>query len=416
MAFTDVEMAILSQLAYKNVKEGATLHSVLEKQSEYLKTKLGSEYNASLSSLMSKVKGSDYTIVKSMNDKDNTGFAAFAVKDPNNEVTVACRGTEGFSLDYDSRKDVFADMQLAFSQQTNQQEKMQEFMNDLVKSDANYNGYYFTGHSLGGNLAMYGAITLKDPKLLKGCRTFNAPGFNEDFLRKYKSRIAQIEKNKNKMIAYQNECDGVSECFEVPGTVAVLECKGLDALNKDGISGHGLDKLIVDEKGEFQENHTGLKDTTIVGSLLGDVTNTTDLLLKLKLLSKYAYILFPVMLPVNGSNVMMGLSNNLTSGFSSGGSKAIKITPAELQIQASSMRGLEGDFSMLFKNIGNDLNRINSNWSVNLAHNFSGKITSVQKQFANITQMLEDGATVADNCANTFESVDLALAKNGYAL
>ena len=413
MAFTDVEMAILSQLAYKDIKKGASLYSVLQKKESYLNSKLGSEYKESISSLMTKVKNKDYTIVKAVNDKDDTGFAAFAIKDPNNEVTVACRGTEGFSMDYDSRKDVLADMQLAFSMQTNQQEKMKDFVEDLVKSKADYDGFYFTGHSLGGNLAMYGAITLEDPKLLKGCRTFNAPGFNADFLKKHKSRIDKIEKSKDKMIAYQNECDGVSECFDVPGKVVVLECEGVDALNKDGIVAHGLNKLIIDKKGKFKKNHTGMKDSTIVGSALGNVTNITDLLLQLKMLSKYIYILSPVVVPKPGFN-FMGFGRGLSNSIPVGDTKTIKITPAELRLQAVAMEGLEAEFAALFANIGNDLNCINSNWSANLARNFSGKITSAQKQFAHITQMLEEGAKAADTCANTFESVDSALAKIGY--
>ncbi len=51
-------------------------------------------------------EGSDYSIVLAEDEKYGTGFAAIAIKDPDNNVTVATRGTEGISLDYDSSKDV----------------------------------------------------------------------------------------------------------------------------------------------------------------------------------------------------------------------------------------------------------------------------------------------------------------------
>ena len=89
----------------------------------------------------------------------------------------------------------------------------------------------------------------------------------------------------------------------------------------------------------------------------------------------------------------------------------IKLTPAELQAQAVEMRKLEEEDTMLFGNVVSELNKVNQNWSPNLAHNFSGKITSAQKKFTQITQLLQEGAKVAETCAVTFESVDLNLSK-----
>ena len=89
----------------------------------------------------------------------------------------------------------------------------------------------------------------------------------------------------------------------------------------------------------------------------------------------------------------------------------IKITPAELQAQAVEMKNLEGDFSALFSGVSSDLEKVNSNWSPNLSHNFEGKINSAQKSFTQITQELMNGAKVADTCAVTFHSVDAELSK-----
>lgn len=89
----------------------------------------------------------------------------------------------------------------------------------------------------------------------------------------------------------------------------------------------------------------------------------------------------------------------------------IKITPEELQAQAAEMKALESGYSALFSGVSSDLKSVNSNWSANLSRNFTGKITSAQKTFTEITQDLMNGANAADTCAVTFHSIDSELAK-----
>lgn len=274
MAFTDVEMAILSQSAYYGFPDGAekqALYDFLNSNAKKLKKDLGENYFDAIDTLLSKIKNEDYTIVQSMDDKDGTGFAAFAIRDPNNNVTVACRGTEGFSLDYDSKKDVAADIELAYSLSTSQQKQMEKFIQCLESKG--YDGYYFTGHSLGGNLATYGAIFLSDPDKLRGCVTFNAPGFNAAFLEKNKFRISRVE---NRITSFQNERDCVSECFFVIGNVVILECDGWDFLNILGLDAHSLNALVINSDGTFKRNHTGRKDDTVIGYIAEKVTDFTD--------------------------------------------------------------------------------------------------------------------------------------------
>lgn len=89
----------------------------------------------------------------------------------------------------------------------------------------------------------------------------------------------------------------------------------------------------------------------------------------------------------------------------------ILLTPAELQAQAVEMRTLAEDYEALFGNVGSTLNKVNGNWSANLANNFTGKITTAQRSFQLVTQELMNGAQIADTSAKTFESVDSQLAK-----
>lgn len=261
MAFTDVEMAILSQLAYygsnpdkqTQPSKGDSLHSILTNKSikKYLENQLGDGYSEALKELIKKTEGKDYKVVRSVDDNKGTGFAAIAIKDPENNVTVATRGTEGFDvLGSDaSRRDVAADLELAFSLSTSQQEEMKKFMQNLEKEG--YDGYYFTGHSLGGNLANYGAITFIPIEKVKGVVTFNAPGFNEAFLGKYSAEIFALY---NRLKNYQNEYDYVSSIMFVPGPAIIIESskkedgwfKFDDHLGSDD---HGLNALKVDGNG-----------------------------------------------------------------------------------------------------------------------------------------------------------------------
>lgn len=261
MAFTDVEMAILSQLAYygsnpdkqTQPSKGDSLHSILTNKSikKYLENQLGDSYSDALQGLIEKTEGKDYKIVRSADDNKGTGFAAIAIKDPENNVTVATRGTEGFDVfgSDASRRDVAADLELAYSLSTSQQEEMEKFMQNLEREG--YDGYYFTGHSLGGNLANYGAITFKPIDKVKGVVTFNAPGFNEAFISKYAAEIAAIY---NRVNNYQNEYDYVSSIMFVPGPVTIIESSKkedgwFDFDDHLGFDDHSLNTLTVDGNG-----------------------------------------------------------------------------------------------------------------------------------------------------------------------
>lgn len=270
-------MAILAQASYLDLpdtSEKKSLYEFLNDNRGKLEEKLGGAYKQALNDLIDKVannNGKNYTIVLTENDKHGTGFAAFAVADANNEVTVVCRGTEGFNLDYDSKKDVVADLELINSLQTSQQEKMDNFVAMLEKED--YSGYSFAGHSLGGNLATYGALILNDPDKLRECVTFNAPGFNAAFIKKNKDRISKVE---DRIKSFQNERDCVSECFFVIGNIIILECDGWDIFHILGIDAHMLDTLVLNEDGTFKRNHTGKKDKTVIGYVLDKGTDLTD--------------------------------------------------------------------------------------------------------------------------------------------
>lgn len=255
MAFSNKEMAVISSLAYYNVDELNSINDefsdVLIKYQADLKKDLGESYYDTIDNLIKKTENGDYIIVKAVNDKDDTGFAAFAVKDPNNEVTIACRGTEGFEVftSEASRKDVWTDLQIGLAKETNQHKKMEQFMDEL--DSEGYAGYYFTGHSLGGNNATHGAVYLGDPHKVKGVVTFNSPGFNLYYCLTNSQNIDIIG---DKIVNIQNEGDLVSSIEHVFGKIIIVESKN------DGTFCHSLCNFKFNNKGKFvvSEGKTGL--------------------------------------------------------------------------------------------------------------------------------------------------------------
>lgn len=89
----------------------------------------------------------------------------------------------------------------------------------------------------------------------------------------------------------------------------------------------------------------------------------------------------------------------------------IELNPEILLSQASEMQSLTSEYESLFSKVTSNLNDTNNNWSELLANNFSGKISSAQQSFSNITTLLSSGAAAARNSAQTLQSMDQSLSK-----
>lgn len=235
--FTDEELMVIAQLSYRDpyikVKGyNLSLADMLEHEKSYLESSLGKDKRDLIESLINKTKGKDYYIVASTNDKHGTGFSALAIEGPDKgTVTVAVRGTEKIGIDNEnSTRDTYTDAQLGFESETNQQKKMDDFM----KQFENYDSIYLTGHSLGGNLAVSGAVGFEDPNKIKGVVTFNCPGQNVDYRTRNAFRIKKIE---GKVKNYQNEKDWVSDINVAVGEIIIIKSNG----NKDNHNMIGID-------------------------------------------------------------------------------------------------------------------------------------------------------------------------------
>jgi len=270
MAFNDVEMSILAQLSYKDIDidgKAKNLSKVLRDYQDWLQTTLGSSYKKHIDELIKKVEGKDYKIVDSEYDK-LSGFAAYAISTPQNEVIVACRGTQIGKDDtiIEKAQDILTDIGLGLDPGTTQQHRdMEAFVNRLEKRG--YNGYYFTGHSLGGNVATHGAGTVDNPDKVKGVYTYNAPGFNDAYWILYGWKLKRI----NNITNFQNEYDYVSSILRTPGkSVAIKSSRDGD---HGGFDDHSINAYTINGE-SFEENETGTKQLqTKGGEVLGDAAN-----------------------------------------------------------------------------------------------------------------------------------------------
>lgn len=137
------------------------------------------------------------TILSLANRPENGLFALCFSDEAKGHAILTFRGTVGAGGWIDNAKG-------AFVPDTPQQLCALIFKKQMDKA-YHFNSYDLVGHSKGGNCAQY--ITVRDPKKIKRCVTFNAPGFSPEFMEKY---AQEIEINQDKITAYEGAYDIVN--------------------------------------------------------------------------------------------------------------------------------------------------------------------------------------------------------------
>ena len=92
-------------------------------------------------------------------------------------------------------------------------------------------------------------------------------------------------------------------------------------------------------------------------------------------------------------------------------SSQIQLSPQELLSQAQQMQSVCDEYNSIFESLKTTLSNVNEGFSAKLAHNFLAKITSAQKGFSKIVELLQGGVKAAHTAVDTFTSVDDQLAK-----
>ncbi len=124
----------------------------------------------------------DWTLVN-FQSNTSTGFAGVAFQDSSDELVFAFRGTESDLISNPQRalKDFGQDLQIALdtnSSDPNQFDDAYDFWASTLQQvgTSNYDGYSFTGHSLGGGLAQYMAYMTNE---VGHAVTFNSVGIGQ---------------------------------------------------------------------------------------------------------------------------------------------------------------------------------------------------------------------------------------------
>lgn len=177
-----------------------------------------------------------------------TGFAAFTIEpnDPSNTKIVAFRGSEPME-DIKYWNDWSNNLSTMYKLQSPQQAEAKKYMDKLLSQQTDLSSLYLTGHSLGGNLALYSSFTLPEQQRdkLVTVTTFNAPGFNQDVIDRYQNAINSLI-TQGKMTEYRNDGDIVPALFINPSEGVYLKSSFKWS---DYLGHHSLFASVLNEEG-----------------------------------------------------------------------------------------------------------------------------------------------------------------------
>lgn len=234
--FNEVEMMFLANLAYYLVpggiykKDGTAVEALpfLDMLESSVVEKDMYEFfgNDAFEKFKSKISEGNYRIVMAIDDAFDSGLEAIAIEGPEcDTVTITIRGSE-------SAHDWIITnlLGLGLLAENDQQDSLDDFMYRLK----DYRYIYLTGHSLGGNLAVSGAVGFDEYDKIKGVYTYNAPGQNAAYFLTHLKRIRNVS---GKILNFQNDQDWVSDINHPVGKTMLIQPKGPE------LEAHSLDNL-----------------------------------------------------------------------------------------------------------------------------------------------------------------------------
>ena len=207
-----------------------------------------------------------------MNKK--TGFYGCIIDTGDGNAILAFRGSEKMTDLENLQHDwVEADIGILNATKTNQYKSAQEFMRDNADTLNGYKSVTLTGHSLGGNLAAFSMITCDDCGVgdnFERCVNFDGPGFSQEFLDRYKGKIA---KRASKIDHYK--WSFVGSMLKDPEGVNSMFIKVTDEAKENfflsGFTRHDMKSIDFDKDGYVKK---GTQD--YIGYISEKFTNLMD--------------------------------------------------------------------------------------------------------------------------------------------
>jgi len=239
MSYTDAEMQIASLIAYLDIPAGVSL-------GRYMDTHSGDSRVQKIREIAANTRGDEsaydnWRIVGVGDDQDASGMYGCMIDDGQGSAIVAFRGSESDNMQKVITDWLGADAGLLNSAETWQQHQAEEFVKQMYERFGDeYDSFAFTGHSLGGNLAIDAALDAPDGMRDKITQIvgLDSPGFSDEYLAVHAMRIAEMQ---GRIDHYQ--WSAVGALLYTPGRTRTVN---VDDMGNDCFGRHALANLNTD--------------------------------------------------------------------------------------------------------------------------------------------------------------------------
>ena len=253
---SDAEMQIASLIAYLDIPAGTSL-------GRYMDTHANDETVQRIREIAEDCTGDshgydNWRIVGVGDDQNASGMYGCMIDDGRGDAIIAFRGSEGDQILEDWGG---ADFGLLNNTETWQQAQAEEFTRRMYEEFGDqYDSYAFTGHSLGGNLAIDAAIDappgMRDR--ISQVVGLDSPGFSDEYWATHADGIREME---GRISHYQ--WSGVGAIYETPGTERTVNVRDMG----NCVSRHDLRNLdtgtgsVSDRPGGMTADEIAIKTT-----------------------------------------------------------------------------------------------------------------------------------------------------------
>lgn len=208
-----------------------------------------------------------FSITQTINENNSSGLCA-TIFENDTTLVLALRGSENLDTEYHRCGwEDWRDNLEIFLGITLQQLKIAQLFTQL-KTDKKI---ILTGHSKGGNLALFLALTCDDEKYRKieHVYTFNACGLRSDTLKSYQKRLNDTS-FLAKIDCYETEHDMVSAMFKQIKQPTIIACPRDNLTLTQMLYNHQMNAFVLHGK-EFEPAYRKSLYPTLFSHLVNDI-------------------------------------------------------------------------------------------------------------------------------------------------